>query len=197
MTADPIMAGLNYYAYCADNPINTRDPSGLEGEPSRPTRRGGYPPTGHYLPVQRGRPNPVWVPPVNSAFCNKPNKAGVDITDNLRSIERELTQEFHQASETDQAFILLSSESLVGWDISDLMSKKSRFGGTGEYEETVTVAGHVYRAEQVNYFLWGLHARLQFEYDQTLGYQVDARSVLVGILEMLHIQAPLLQMDYE
>jgi hypothetical protein len=58
------------------------------------------------------------------------------------------------------ADIIWLAHGLRGWDIFDLAFEKDKFGGSGDLADTVTVDDHVYRTEQVNYWLWGIIARM-------------------------------------
>jgi hypothetical protein len=54
----------------------------------------------------------------------------------------------------------MTSDSLNGFDIKELMDDKSIFGGIGKGKNTVTVDKNVYPSEEVNYYLYGILASL-------------------------------------
>ena len=62
--------------------------------------------------------------------------------------------------DAEQWGIFTRASSIGGWDIRELLNNKSGFGGTGRGRNTVTVAGAVYPAEEVNYLLYGKLFRL-------------------------------------
>ena len=116
--------GLNLYPFCAANPINHRDPTGLA--------------------------------------CDM---GGADITQYLYKIWKDVRQQWFdwQMKPGGTDFlrqVFNSAHGISGFDIYELVSDKSAFGGTGKGKNTVTVAGFVYPSEEVNYFLWGLLANL-------------------------------------
>jgi hypothetical protein len=116
--------------WMANNPINFRDPSGLQSMTN-------------------------WA--FGTAFKNQCEcHCGVDITDQLKDILNKFSFQVKQWSGQDKIRLVTEADSLGGWDIHQLAHFKGTLGGQGKGERTVTVAGHCYPAEEVNYFLWGL-----------------------------------------
>jgi len=125
---------------------------------------GGYEGLGYFAPV-----GPPFSPP------RPPNIAGQDITDRLSQIRDAIRTEWKWAglrhlrmdptAPTKQSAIEIRGKQ--NWDIYQLAFQKSLFGGSGDYVGTVTLriggVARVFRAEEVNYYLYGLAYRLLWE----------------------------------
>lgn len=148
LTHDPLgvlATATNLYLYVRNCAITTIDPSGLQGDITQ------IPEGGVYL-----KP------------C--PGACGLDVTSSLTKLYTAFSATFALYVRMNPAKAQRACSkmySLYGWDTYQLAFEEERFSnracGTEDCKETVQVNGLCYKAEEVNYYLWGLANQLCYK----------------------------------
>jgi RHS repeat-associated protein len=157
--------GLGYWGYRWYSPrtgrwIN-RDPVSEPGNLRvRQLYRGAYASDGALNAYSYALQNPLkFIDPVGLRDC-----CGPDITSRLTALLAAFDEKFRAADETAQCSACFAMIGADGWDISELHlaglpEGHSPFEGKGygsrKCAGTVTINGRCYRANEVNYILWG------------------------------------------